>query len=263
MKRLPKILPLILCLGLCSPVFAQDRPEVGPKKPGGSQKGGPRPPDHKKDKDGRPDAPDLSPEDMRKVRDVMGKVWDDPKVVEAREQWRLAGEAYRKTLKTAVIEADPAVAELMDKMHEGSRVRAHQKMHPGGGFGPGWPPSREELVSRLTKSDPVMELITAEQQIELTGLVQQLLKSGKLNDEIAAVLKSENPKDHVPARIKLREAMVKALSAEADWIKEAFEKAPPPSERMMRGPGGPPKGKGGKGPGQNNGGERPKRPETD
>lgn len=245
-----------LCIGAAGPGFSQEN--ENPDRP-------------KSPKEGRPDFPDLSPEQMRRVREVMGKVWNSPEVSEAREQWQKAGEAYRKALKEAVLAADPEVAALMDKMHEGSRMRAHQKMHPGmrpglGPGGPNWPPKPDELVSRMLKSEPVMETITVEQRGELFGFVQQLLKSGELESEIKAVVENDNPEKHFELRTKLREAMVSQLSSKAEWIEEAFENAPPPSERIMRGgpgaPGGPPKGKGKGGKGKNNG-ERPKRPETE
>ncbi len=57
----------------------------------------------------------LKPQEQKKLRTVMGKVWADPELASARSVLNDAMENYQKTLMAKVKEQDPEAAELMNK----------------------------------------------------------------------------------------------------------------------------------------------------
>lgn len=80
----------------------------------------------------------LSDEDREKLRMALREVWTDPAVLSAREEVKLASEAYQEAIRSAVGKADPTVAGLlreMQSLNEGN-VRAKVKGDGPGRFGP-------------------------------------------------------------------------------------------------------------------------------
>lgn len=58
----------------------------------------------------------LSQEDREKLREALREVWTDPAVLSAREEVKLASEAYQEAIRNAVGKADPSVAGLLKEM---------------------------------------------------------------------------------------------------------------------------------------------------
>ena len=269
----------LLCAGLIASLFltgvgaAQDAPEP-PQRDSEGSKSEDRPKDDSdRDRRGRPDyrggpegdkdEPELSSEEMRRIREVMGKVWDDPEVVAARKQVHEATEAYQQALQKAVAKADPEVVALVDKLHEGSRLRAHERKSRFGsrpGYAPR-PKTPEEMVARTLLNDPALRGLEREQIGKLMSLAQEIRATGDLDEEIKIALKAEDPKDFGPARNRLREGLVSKLSEKEEWIRELFENAPPPHPDDREGGHGPrPDGPGPGGPGPGGPGPKGKGP---
>lgn len=222
-------------------------------KPPGDEKGESS---HFKGKNGGPPhGKDLfSKEEMERVRAVMGEVWQDEEVTKARDEVHRATEAYREALKNAVSRVDPEVVALMDKMHEDSRSMAFQRKRPGFGPSMGRTMNPEELIERFLGAEPAFRAQDEPRRAELLGMARKLAKSGALDAQTGILLKPDQVKEHGPARAELRKLMVEKLSAEADWVREAFENSPPPvapKDRYPR-PGAGPDGE-----------PKPKRPETE
>lgn len=58
----------------------------------------------------------LSESDRQKVRAAFDKIWNRPDVATAREKLNKANEEYRKTIQSALREADPEVAKILEKV---------------------------------------------------------------------------------------------------------------------------------------------------
>lgn len=203
---------------------------------------------------------DLTKEEMELIREVMGKVWNDPEVAGARKALHKATEDYQEALKKAVEKENPEALGLMKKMHEKSQMRAHQRKKMGM-----MPGSRartpEELVMQMIRGEPAVTELNQEGDREKVGRIMELTKefykSGELTEAAQKVLDGPPGLEGVKQRAELRKLLIDHLSKQEDWIKEAFENAPTPAERFRR-PGssqGPPPG--------SNSGASPKRPETE
>ncbi|MEM6915658.1 MAG: hypothetical protein AAF491_03740 [Verrucomicrobiota bacterium] len=80
----------------------------------------------------------LTQEEREKLREALREVWTDPAVLSAREEVKLASEAYQEAIRTAVGKAYPSVTGLLEAMqsvNEGN-MRARVKGEGPGRFGP-------------------------------------------------------------------------------------------------------------------------------
>ena len=68
----------------------------------------------------------LSPEQRDKLREALRDVWIDPAVINAREEVKLATDAYQAAIKAAVSRADPSIAGVMAKIQESNSGLAHE-----------------------------------------------------------------------------------------------------------------------------------------
>lgn len=68
----------------------------------------------------------LSPEQRDKLREALRNVWIDPAVINAREEVKLATDAYQAAIKAAVSRADPSIAEVMAKIQETNSGLVHE-----------------------------------------------------------------------------------------------------------------------------------------
>ncbi len=66
---------------------------------------------------GRPPLSDLSPEDREAVKKALQAVWENPEVMQARDEVKRATDTFRQAMKKAVEQEDPRVAALVGKMH--------------------------------------------------------------------------------------------------------------------------------------------------
>ena len=66
--------------------------------------------------DGKTPVDKLSEEDRKRIREVMGKIWNSDKVKTARDHAAEAAQKYRDALHAAAIEADPSIKPLLEKM---------------------------------------------------------------------------------------------------------------------------------------------------
>lgn len=112
MKRL--LLPSLL---FASHLLAQNPPQP----PQGPPPGEPRPERPfaemlKRRIDNKGPLDKMSEEERKRIREVMGKIWNSDKVKAARDQASTAARQYRDALHAAALEADPSIKPLLDKM---------------------------------------------------------------------------------------------------------------------------------------------------
>ncbi|MFK5921975.1 MAG: hypothetical protein QM496_07335 [Verrucomicrobiota bacterium] len=91
-------------------------------------------PGRKKDHAGRPPLADLSVEDREAMRKALQAVWENPEVMQARDEVQRATDAFRQAINNAVKKEDPRVASLVARMHGRSKSKGK------GDIGPGRPP---------------------------------------------------------------------------------------------------------------------------
>lgn len=72
---------------------------------------------------------DLSQEDKAAVRKALQSVWENPEVLQARDEVKRATETFRAAIKKAMQQEDPRVAKLVEKMHR--RHKPEGDMHGG------------------------------------------------------------------------------------------------------------------------------------
>lgn len=123
-------------------------PPDGVQGPGGA--GGQREkPRKERSHDQKPPLADMSPEDREAVKKALQAVWENPEVLQARDEVKRATEAFRKAIRKALGQQDPLVAEMVEKMHGGGKSGDWEKRGPGPGERPmGKPPVRNERGSR-------------------------------------------------------------------------------------------------------------------
>lgn len=93
--------------------------------------------------DKKPPLADMSPDDREAVKKALQAVWENPEVLQARDEVKRATEAFRRAIRNAVGQQDPQVAEMVEKMHGGGNSDDWDKKGPGPdgrpvGKAPGW-----------------------------------------------------------------------------------------------------------------------------
>jgi hypothetical protein len=99
--------------------------------------------------DKKPPLAEMSPEDREAVRKALQAVWENPEVLQARDEVKRATEAFHKAIRKALGQQDPLVAEMVEKMHGGGKPGDWENRGSGPGDRPvGKPPVRNERGSR-------------------------------------------------------------------------------------------------------------------
>ena len=79
----------------------------------------------------KPPLGDMSPEDKAAMKKALQAVWENPEVMQARDEVMRATEAFRKAIRKAVSKEDPRVAGLVERMHGGGKSKEWDKKRPG------------------------------------------------------------------------------------------------------------------------------------
>lgn len=162
----------------------------------------------------------LSQEDRERLREALREVWTDPAVLSAREDIKVASEAYQEAIRKAVSNADPTVADLLKEMqttNEGN-MRARVKGDGPGRFGPrgleysAGPPAFLEKLSPEER-----ELFkAAEKEAQNAASVIAARK------EIEALREKDDQirRQRMEAHLKMRKAVLEVMFAENPELKE-------------------------------------------
>ena len=142
-----KIMTALLALALCAGgAWAQERPQGRPGKPGdrsvakqeSGEPGRPGAAGGEGERCHRPPGPPvLTPEEREKLRAAHQQAAQDPAVQEARAKLEAARKAFRETMRAKLLEIDPSLEEILEKLKEARKDRPPFG-HPGrpGGRGP-------------------------------------------------------------------------------------------------------------------------------
>jgi hypothetical protein len=154
MKLYRSLLPAALCcaslLALCAASGgAQDSPPKPikkgdatnsdkPDKPEKPQKPGPKPPGEPAPKR-PPSVPrgdadpfrDLTPDQRDRLREAVRRAWNDPAVIQARDEVKAATDAYQNALRDSLVRTDPAMAGLIEKFRLSSQSDFRGYLAPG------------------------------------------------------------------------------------------------------------------------------------
>jgi hypothetical protein len=214
----------IAMASLLVPVWAD-----GPKPEG--LKGDPRPkPENRPGK--APD--DLSPEERRRLDDVLAKAWTDPAVIQAREQVHAATDNYRKALRDAVERIDPAAAPLMGKLHDKSRLEAMRRKFPMPGppgmgpFGPDLPPDPAGAIPSIANQEANLRHLQGPDRERFLQLAKQIQDSGTLKPEVKQTFETwtRGGRDAAKTRRELRERFLAEMRKLDPWAAELLKKDP-------------------------------------
>ena len=179
----------------------------------------------------------LSEEEREKLRKALRDVWTDPAVLSAREEVKLASEAYQEAIRKAVGNADPSVAGLLkeiQQLNEGSgnsRVKGETpgRFGPPRGFeSPAGPPA---FLEKLTPEEREKFKAAEEkaQSAESVQAARKEMESLRLQDE-------QIRRRRMEAHLKMRRAVLEAMFAEDPELKSL-------QSRLGFTPGGKTKGR--------------------
>lgn len=97
----------------------------------------------------------------QRLREALREVWTDPSVISAREEVKVASDAYQRAIRSAIGKADPEVAEVLKKLQSMNEGRSQERLGGGppvrmlprrSGDYPIGPPSLIEDLSEEEKS---------------------------------------------------------------------------------------------------------------
>lgn len=80
---------------------------------------------------------DLSPEQRDRLREAMRRAWNDPEVIQARDEIKAATDAYQKALRDSLVRTDPDMAGLIEKYRLSSQSDFRGYLAPGSPNGRG------------------------------------------------------------------------------------------------------------------------------
>ena len=83
------------------------------------------------DMERKPVFADMSAEDREALKQALQAVWENPEVMQARDEVKRATETFRMAIRKAVGKENPRVATLVEKMHGGGKSREWDKKRPG------------------------------------------------------------------------------------------------------------------------------------
>lgn len=136
LPRLLTTLAIVFVGTLGFSVFGQT--EAQPNKEGGKPAKVPNPgkrPAHLQSGNTDPFA-GLAPEQREKLREAVRRAWDDPAVIQARDEVKAATDAYQNALKAAIDRSDPEMAKLIEKYRQSSQTESKGYLFPGGANNP-------------------------------------------------------------------------------------------------------------------------------
>lgn len=81
--------------------------------------------------DKKPPLGDMSDKDKAAMKKALQAVWENPEVMQARDEVRRATDTLREAIRKAVGKEDPRVAALVEKLHGGGKTRDWGKKRPG------------------------------------------------------------------------------------------------------------------------------------
>jgi hypothetical protein len=245
------------------PVSAGPEPEKKPtsEKPG--KKGEKNPlapkPESRQERGGGDPLRHLSPEERNKFREAMRQAWDDPAVLQARDEVKEATIAYQKALTEAISRTDPDVVSVLKKIRDSTESPGKNMYPPGGG--PGDPGGRgrsgggsgfRDFEAFLTGGSPSFLNKLSEQQREIyRDAREKALKSPEFQEVFGVLRKMRMHDDELRnkrielfgrARQTLNAQMLKADKRVKEFLPKEHlaPKGPPPNGRP--GPGsGPPR----------------------
>ncbi len=171
-------------------------------------------------KPGREKWDSLSEEDREKLRGALREVWTDPAVLSAREEVKLASEAYQAAIRKAVGSADPSVADLLKEIqhiNEGSG-NSRSKGDAPGRFGPtrglespvGAPAFLENLTPEERARFKAAEAKV--QDAENVLAARKEMEALRLQDD-------QMRRQRMEAHLKMRRAVLEAMFAEDPELK--------------------------------------------
>jgi hypothetical protein len=180
---------------------------------------------------------DFTEAEMKRVREVLAEVWQDPGVLAAKEKVKLATDEYRDVLKAAVRRVDPEAEKLMAKMHELSRTMAMRREHDAhrkrmfAGVGPGGPLGLglHEFLGRLSEEERKVFLAARE-----TAEESEAVKA--MREEMRSV---EDPEERMRYMMRSRDLLLEEMVKVDARVKEMLPKLQPRGGRPNGGPGRP------------------------
>lgn len=233
---------------LCSAVAQEDStseppttPDSGERSDGGQPKG--------KGWDS------LDESQKMKLREALRDVWTDPAVISAREEVKVATEAYQRAIRTAIGKTDPSVAGALKTLQEMSEGRSQERLGsgmPGGGSPVRMMPRRSgdypmgspSFLESLSEADRTKfrEAEKAARESEAVNLAKSKLEQLRKDDEMLRRKRMEALRE---IRMATLNEMVRIDPSLAE-LKERLVGAWRSGEgiRQKGGPKGPPKGSG-------------------
>lgn len=82
---------------------------------------------------------DLSPDDRNRLREAVRRAWNDPAVIQARDEVKAATDAYQTALREALVRTDPEIAGLVEKFRLATQSESRGYLAPGLPNGRGTP----------------------------------------------------------------------------------------------------------------------------
>ena len=241
-----------LWLGQAIPVSANpDADKKHPVKPGGPAG------DPAKERSGADPLRSLSPKEREKFRAVMRDAWNDPAVLQARDEVKEATMAYQKAFIEAIKRNDPDVVALIDKVKEAPDSPIKSLFSGGGpGGGRGRPPGAggfRDFEAYLTGESPGFLKKLPEEQQEIYRRAREKALSSQEFKEVVGRLQEMRKSDEAMRnkRIELfgrvRQTLHKQMILADERVKGIL-----PKDEMGRRGGGP-----GSVPGPGGGRKRP------
>ncbi|MDF1824367.1 MAG: hypothetical protein P1U68_06980 [Verrucomicrobiales bacterium] len=197
------ILSAVVLIGQTLPVRVDaDEPPAGPAVGG---KGDPRGGEREKWES-------LSEEDREKLKVALRDVWADPSVLSAREEVKLASEAYQKAIRSAISKADPSLIGLLKEIQDMNEGNMRDRLK---GSGPGRFPSKRGL--EYPAGPPAfLEKLTGEEREMFRAAEEKAQESESVRaakkqlDQIRAQ-DDQLRKRRMEAHLKMRRAVLEAM----------------------------------------------------
>lgn len=216
-----------------------------------------------KDPRGRDPLSNLSPEEREKFRNAMRSAWNDPAVLQARDEVKKAAVAYQKALAEAIKRDDPEVKALMDKLRaapDSPFKSLFSEGGPGGRGRPGGGGGLRDFEAFITSDSPgFLKNLSKEQAGMYRVAREKALKSSEFQEAVGQIRELRKTDEAMRnKRVEMYRRVRQILHAQTiaadprlkEFLpKEEFSKGPPTPGRRGSGPGpGPGPGPGKKRP---------------
>ncbi len=194
----------------------------------------------------------LSEEEREKLKKALREVWADPAVLSAREEVKLASEAYQEAIRSAVGKADPTVVELLKEIQDINEGKTKDRLK---GSGPGrFSPNRG--IEFPAGPPAFLEKLTPEEREQFRAAEEKAqsdegVQAAKKHLEQIRSQDDQLRKRRMEAHLKMRRAVLDAMFKENPELQTLQSRLgfTPSGSGKVRGEGkkGAPFGKGGKG----------------